>query len=117
MEPDIIKDDDRVLRRARFTNPGYVRQDMTVTSFAFKLRKGESGLSVDIERLTTYSKSINDPAQYRLFGVIVVEIKAAGVDCIHKPEVDNYAHAEIVGNITNSVSSKLAKAAVYIYYP
>ncbi len=114
---EIIKDEDRLLRRARFPDPSYIRDDMTVTSFAFKLRKGENGLSVDIERLTTYSKSINDPSKYRLFAVKAIEIREAGVECVHKPNTLNYAHAEIIGDITNSVSSKLAKLAVYINYP
>jgi hypothetical protein len=117
MEPEIIKDEDRLLRRVRFTDPSYVRDDMTVTSFAFKLRKGENGLSVDIERLTTYLKSINNPVQYRLFAIKAFDVRATGVDCIHKPEPDNHAHAEIIGNITNPVSSKLAKAAAFINYP
>ncbi len=52
-----VLDDDRLLGRVRFTDPNYVREDMTVTSFAFKLRQSEKGLSVDIERLTTYKKA------------------------------------------------------------
>lgn len=55
MENEVIqlKDEDRLLRRALFKDPNYVRENMTVTSFAFKLRKREEGLSVDIEKLTT----------------------------------------------------------------
>ncbi len=62
MPVDIIEisDEDRLLRRAIYKNPSYVRDDMTVTSFAFRLRKGELGLSVDIEKLTTYDNSISD---------------------------------------------------------
>lgn len=60
MENEVIqiKDEDRILRRAIFKDPNYVRDNMTVTSFAFKLRKGEEWLSVDIEKLTSYEKSI-----------------------------------------------------------
>lgn len=112
-----IKTTDKLLRRCRFADPSYVRDDLTVTSFAFKLRKSETDLSVDIERLTTYKQSIKDILQYRLFSILASQIREAGADCIHKPEPDNYAHAEITGNITNSVSSKLAKAAVYVNYP
>jgi hypothetical protein len=112
-----IKDTDRLLRRCRFADPSYVKDDMSVTSFAFKLRKSETGLSVDIERLTTYKQSIKDPLQYRLFSLFASQIRGTGADCIHKPLTDNYAHAEIIGSITNSIASKLAKVAVFVNYP
>lgn len=117
MERETIYDQDRLLRRTRFTDPSYVREDMTVTSFAFKLRKGEEGLSVDIERLTNYAQSINDEKEYRLFALFAKDVRAVGLDCLHKPIEGNYAHAEIVGSFTNSSASKLAKSAVYINYP
>jgi hypothetical protein len=112
-----IKEDDRLLRRAIFTDPNHVREDMTVTSFAFKLRKGEEGLSVDIEKLTTFEQSIINIERYRLFAVLVKDVRSVGLDCYHKPIEGNYAHAEIVGNNSNSVRSQLAKSAVYIHYP
>ena len=112
-----LNNEERFLRRAIFTDPNYVRDDMTVTSFAFKLRKGEPGLSGDIESMTTYEKSITNIEKYRLFAVLVGEIRAIGLDCEHKPEEKNYAHAEIIGDNSNPVRSKLAKSAVYILYP
>ena len=92
-----IKNEDRLLRRAFYKDPSYVRDDMTVTSFAFKLRKGEAGLSVDIERLTTYEKSIDDVERFRLFAITANDVRSVGADCFHKPVEDNYAHAEILG--------------------
>jgi hypothetical protein len=112
-----LNNEERFLRRVIFTDPNYVRDDMTVTSFAFKLRKGEAGLSGDIESMTTYEKSITNIEKYRLFAVIVGQIRDLGLDCEHKPEENNYAHAEIIGDISNPVRSKLAKSAVYILYP
>ena len=114
-----VKDEDRLLRRVLFTDPNYVREDMTVTSFAFKLRKEEEGLSVDIERLTTYEKSIVSVEKYRLFAVSCKDLRNLDLDCIHKPFPDNYAHAEISGSALNKnkVSSQLSKFAVYINYP
>lgn len=121
MENDVIevKDEDRLLRRALFTDPSYVREDMTVTSFAFKLRKGEEGLSADIERLTTYEKSIVSTEKYRLFALNAKQIRSINLDCSHKPLPDNFAHAEIVGSELNKnkISSQLSKLAVYINYP
>ena len=111
-----IYDKDRLLRRVWYPHPSYVKDDMTITSFAFRLRKnkGETGLSVDIERLTTLKKSITDSAKFRLFVLLVEQVRALHLDCIHKPELDNYAHAEIVGSITKSIEGKLAKHAVYV---
>lgn len=113
-----VKDEDRLLRRAPL-DPSYIRDDMTVTSFAFKLRKSEEGLSVDIERLTTYADSIVSARKYRLFAVSVYDVRDISLDCVHKPIDGNYAHAEIVGADLrkNRVSSQLARRAVYIDYP
>lgn len=91
---------------------------MTVTSFAFKLRKGEEGLSVDLENLTSYEKSIMDTERFRLFAVSAKDTRSIDLECMHKPIPDNYAHAEIFGtNFNNKKSSQLAKLAVYIPYP
>ena len=121
MENEVIQlnNEDRLLRRVIFKDPSYVREDMTVTSFAFKLRKGEEGLSVDIERLTTYEKSIVSVEKYRLFAVSCKDLRSMDLDCIHKPLPENYAHAEISGLTLNKnkVSSQLSKFAVYINYP
>jgi hypothetical protein len=119
VETEGVLDDDRLLRRVWYPDPSYIRDDMTATSLAFKLRKksGETGLSVDIERVTSYEKSITDVSKFRLFSIVAKQVRAIGCDCLHKPEPENYAHAEITGNITNSVSSQLAKVAVLINYP
>jgi len=56
---ETISDEDRVLRRARLNNPlkpdspVWIKPDNTASSFIFKKRKEESGVSVDLERLTT----------------------------------------------------------------
>lgn len=112
-----IKDEDRLLRRTFYKDPSYVRDDMTVTSFAFKLRKGEAGLSVDIEKLTTYEKSIANIEKFRLFAITAHNVRLAGADCLHKPIEDNYAHAEILGTNLNKTSSQLAKLSVFVHYP
>lgn len=110
---------DNLLRRVICADPNYIRDDMTATSLAFKLRKriNETFLSVEIERLTTYEQSIGDNSRYRLFTLTADQVRSVGCDCIHMPEPENYAHAGITGNITNSISSQLAKLAVYINFP
>lgn len=114
-----IMDEDRVLRRVIFTDPNYIREDMTVTSFAFKLRKGEKGLSVDIEKLTTYEKSIVSIEKYRLFALKAKNIRSLGLHCNHIPIAGNDAHAEISGENLNrpKIYSQLAKQAVYVNFP
>ncbi len=115
LEP--VLDTDDLLRRVIFTNPSYVRPDQTVTSFAFRPRQNETGLSVDIFRLTTYQKSIKDRFNYRLYSLKAINVRKIGLDCIHNPIEGNYAHALIIGNITNGVSKKLSISAHRVSYP
>ncbi len=119
VQTEKVKDEDRLLRRVWYPSPSHVRDDMTVTSLAFKLRKNknETGLSVDIERLTTLDKAIIDISRFRLFRITTANVRFLGCECSHLPESDNYAHAEITGHITNSISSQLAKAAVFVKFP
>lgn len=112
-----ILDSDNLLRRIIFRNPSYIRPDNSLSSFAFKLRSVDTGLSVDIERLTTYEKSIIDKLNYRLYAVKVEYVRSIGLDCIHDPQPENIAHAQIVGEIKNSVSKKLSRAAIRIPFP
>jgi hypothetical protein len=49
--------------------------------------------------------------------LVCKEVRDLRLDCIHKPEAENFAHAEITGNITKSISSRLAKSAIYVAYP
>ncbi len=46
---ETILDSDNLLRRVPFIDPNYVRDDGTLTSLAFQLKKGESGLSVNMK--------------------------------------------------------------------
>ena len=113
---EVLNSDD-LLRRIIFRNPSYVSPDNTLSSFAFKLRSTENGLSVDIARLTTYEKSIVDKLNYRLYSVKAEYVRSIGLNCIHDPLPDNNAHALIVGEIKNSVSKKLSRAAIRIPFP
>jgi hypothetical protein len=112
-----LEEGDRVLRRAFFLDPSYVKDDMTVTSFAFKPRKGENGISVNIEAFTTYEESIVDAERFRLFALLYRDIKSSGADCVHKPVEGNYAHAEIIAGNLNKISSKLARLAIFVPFP
>ena len=118
--PEVINDVDKLLRRVIFTNPDYIRPDQTVTSFAFSPRKINGvpeGLSVDIERLTTYEASIRDRFNYRLYAILASEVRSIGLGCEHKPVEGNNAHALITGDISKSRARQLASTAKRVHYP
>ena len=117
-----ILNEDRALRRIEFLNPDFIKEDGVPASSAFSLKRvengeWESGISVDIERLTTYEKSIQDIRRFRLFALQVSFVRSIGFECEHDPIPGNYAHALIKGNFTRSLQRKLARNSVRIIYP
>ncbi len=85
------------------------------------MHKNEDGISTDLERLTNYDKTILNKTKYRLVkinaGVIRNDIND-GLDCIHDPLPENYAHSLITsqsGKITNSKARGMARSAVVVY--
>jgi hypothetical protein len=93
-------------------------KNCTLTSFAFSLRKNEDGLSTDLERFADVNPSIQDKTKFRLAkinaGLIRNNIND-GLDCIHNPLPENYAHSLIVnksGRISDSKSRTMAKNAI-----
>ncbi len=105
-----IEDDDFLLRRfPKDSNFSYVKPDGTLTSLVFKARRKDTdGLSVDVERFTSYKKAIIDSVKYGLCKIQTRIIRNEKLDCIHTPIKDNPAHALIIGNITNSISKKFS---------
>ena len=117
---DII-DSDNLLRRI-LIHPDNFKDDNTVSSGSFKLRRLkngniENGLSVDIERLTTYEKSIIDRKKFRLYSIEAVYVRDLELTPIHDPLPENYAHALIKGKITKGKARKLAASAKKIGLP
>jgi hypothetical protein len=119
--PESVLDTDDLLRRVIFTNPNFVRPDLTVTSFAFSPRKiggvPESGVSVDISRLTSYERSIVNRLNYRLYSIKASQVRQIGLECEHHPLEGNEAHALIIGDLKTSNCRKLAQGAVRIPFP
>lgn len=116
METALIGNEDNLLRRIP-VSPGYIKPDGSITSFAFSLLKGEDGISTDLERLTNHQTSVIDRTRFRLArinaGAIRNEIND-GLNCMHNPLPDNYAHALIVsstGKISDSKSRAMARKA------
>lgn len=108
---------DRLLRRVLFLDPNFIKPDGTPASSCFSLKRGENGLSVEVERLTTYEKAIKDVSKYRLFSLHCSFVRSLNLECVHDPLPDNYAHALICGDIKRSVSRKLAQNSMLIDYP
>jgi len=117
MELLTIDDTDFLLRRVPFTDPRYIKDDGTISSFAFKPRKGEDGLSVDIERLTAYEASILNRGKFRLYRLEARIPRQLGLECVHDPQPGNDAHALIKGTFTSSISRQLARQATRVSEP
>jgi len=124
VEMEIIRDTDRLLRRIDFVDPNFsIKDDGTPASSNFTLKKldnGEydKGLSVDLERLTTYAESIQDVKRFRLYALFAFFIRSIQLDCINDG-VLHPAHSLIIGEGLHkkSTARKLAKNAVRINYP
>lgn len=114
---DQIHSSDKLLRRVQYLNPNFIKPDGTPASSSFSLKKGEDGLSVDIERLTTYSVAIQDRRRFRLYSLEASFTESLGLRNIHDPLLNNNAHALIKGNITRGIARKLASHAWRIAYP
>lgn len=120
MEIVQIGNDDFLLRRIPIS-PSYIKPDGSITSFAFSLKKGEDGISTDLERLADKGKSVLDRTRFSLAkinaGFIRNDIND-GLDCIHNPTPENYAHSLITSEsvkIPGSKSRSMASNAMIVY--
>ncbi len=113
-----IYDEDNVLRRVPTFLPNYIKPDGTVSSLAFRLRRGEDGLSVDLERLSSFSQATLGRSDFRLLRLNVGQIRNDindGLDVIPDPLEDNEAHSLITGSITRGKQKQLVKISTEIF--
>lgn len=111
MEIVQIGNDDFLLRRIP-NYPSYIKPDGSLSSFAFALKKGEDGISTDLERLADKERSVLDKTKFRLARINAGYIRNdinEGLDCIHNPLPENYAHSLITSD-TGKVSDSKARA-------
>ena len=102
-----IKLNDELLRRIP-RKPSHLRDDGKPTSAAFKTKKDEDGLSINILSLTTVELSIPNINTHTA-GIIFAKVPInLGYECKHLPLKGNYAHSLIVGD-TNPIARKLAE--------
>lgn len=107
-----VLDEDYVLRRVPTFLPNYIKPDGTISSLAFNLKKNEDGLSVDLERLSSFEKATLGRTDFRLLKLNCGEIRNEindGIDVIHNPVEGNYAHSLITGKITRRKQKQLVK--------
>lgn len=113
-----IYDEDFVLRRVPTFLPNYVKPDGTISSFAFRLRTGENGLSVDVEKFSSFEKATLRRKDFRLLKLNVGQIRNEvneGLDVIHDPLPDNEAHALITGDINKRKQQALVSISTEVF--
>ena len=114
---EIVQSDDRLIRRVLFKEPRYyLRDDNRPASSCFTLRKDEKGLSVDLERLTTYNIAIQDIAKYRLVALEAKKVFDLGFSVLNDG-IPNASHCLITGDFSKSNCRTLAMSAICIGYP
>jgi hypothetical protein len=84
------------------------------SSVNFKTNKGEDGLSIDIDEMTTPKHILSLHPKS-----VVAEFSASvpineGYKCLHKPSSKNMAHAIIKGN-TKPIAKKLSRSVSKVY--
>lgn len=109
---EIIFDSDFVLRRIPTYLPNYIKPDGTISSRAYQKRRDEEGVSVDLERLSSYERATLGDKKFRLLKINVRIIRKDindGLDVIHNPQPGNDAHCLITGKITEGKQKQLLK--------
>lgn len=112
METLLILDSDNILRRIPTHIPNYIKPDGSISSLAYFKKRDDDGVSTDLERLSSYEKATLGDRRYRLLRINVGIVRNTindGLDVIHNPQPDNYAHSLITGNITESKKKQLLK--------
>jgi hypothetical protein len=107
---EAIGDEDELYRRLF---PYYVKKDGTVSSAAYKDRRGtpENSISVDLARLTTAEDSVaRDSRGFRLGGILAAVPREFDLTVHHDPLPDNPAHSLIEGENSMETCYKLAEA-------
>lgn len=125
MEPEAIQDDEIILHRIPPNSErGTYRQErgsgrVTATSFAFKLREGEEGISCTRIGQTSPQQLLDllpdelDPTGWGVCQIKVSEIRKLGLEVVHCPTDDDPGHCEIRPTpekpLNSGAASKLAK--------
>jgi len=108
--PEEIRDEDGLYRRI---HPSWIK-DKGISSAAFK--QSSLDLSVDIARLTTPDKVLSSHQNYGIGIVTAGFFRHLKLVIYHAPEPCNYAHAIVLGKITQSMAKKISLSAKPLRY-
>ena len=109
-----ISDDDYLYRRIE---PKAVEEDGTLNSLAIYQRSGEDGASVDLERLTTPEKTMEQKPDFGLGRIRVGDVRRCGLVVQYDPKEDNSAHTLIIGKFSKKQRRDLAAAMELLIKP
>jgi hypothetical protein len=112
MEKIFVNDDDTVLRRIP-NKPSHVKNDGTLSSANFI----GPNTSINIERLTTFEKTLSGYENFGLARLTTGQIRELGEDVIHQPVEGNSDHAIIPGKRSIRTARKLARMANIVVMP
>jgi hypothetical protein len=112
---EAIADDDMLYRRLA---SHCIRPGDTVSSAAFKTRnQWDREISVDLARLTTPARAFAPVAHrpgFKLGRIVAGVPRALGFEVRHDPRPDNEAHTLIVGDNSEALSRRLARAVTIV---
>ena len=123
---DPLNEHEWLLRRGYFPDKKYIRKDFTISDTVFQPNiRDELKLSVDIERFTTYERTILDPKKFRICKIQAQDAYQLGLECIYDPlqrgenTHENNAHALICGFEKDDLvlPGLLARRAIIVEYP
>lgn len=108
---------DNLYRRIPKNNPDYWKEingEKVPSSFAFKTKQSENGLSVNIAALTTPHATVGNVTEFGVAEISASTPIGLGYECEHNPQPENNAHALIVGD-TKPIAKKLSKAIIQVF--
>ena len=109
MEIVQIGNEDYLLRRFPLAHPNYIREDGSVSSYAYQPSpRDKDGLSVDLEKLTNPKTTVQDSNKFGLLRISAGSVRSiAELGCVHNPIPGNDAHSLITGKITKGKKNQL----------
>lgn len=106
-----FRDDDDFLRRIPHWQFDF--DTRRVLPFAFKLFR----LSVNWSKYATVDQTVEGHQGWGVASITALDCYSAGQDIEYKPQPDNLAHCDVVGEKTNRIQRRLNKAAKLLLFP
>lgn len=100
------------------TNPSYIKPDGTINSYAFRKRKGEKGISVNLARLSSFQHTTMGRSDFKVLRLNVGDIRNRindGLDVRYDPLPENDAHSLITGEVNKHKQRELVRYASELF--